>query len=384
MPLRRDLTIRASPQYELIVADRLEPVERERHAERTGDELYGVIRARRDPAARTLPADRSLALLFLTLRDPGCVPRAALEDLGDDAIVRLILDGVLEVEREGAFVGGPAAADVLSMAEGDASGSSPTGQRSVEALRYGQELRDLSLADLAFRLYAFGRRPLTPTVYTAAASMDTFLGLSADGAPRRALERSWRALPPASRDDVWRAWGSRALPRRGSTDGGARFKLYVSPGWRELPEAFRAVLEVASAARGVAALKLAVTPAGLCRPDKLVVYFVDLAGLRAVAGQLADRCSGWSAHVVPFTAAAASNGVLSWGVDPPRATGLGSWREWVTRLLARYLCDARAAPSSGVEPWRYALERIRLDGVDPESWSPLSGRFADLPVGLTA
>ena len=56
----------------------------------------------------------------------------------------------------------------------------------------------------------------------------------------------------------------------------------------------------------------------------------------------------------------------------------------LSRLLARYLCDARAAPSSGVEPWLFALERIRLDGVDPESWSPLSGRFADLPVGLTA
>ena len=133
----------------------------------------------------------------------------------------------------------------------------------------------------------------------------------------------------------------------------------------------------------MAALKLAATPAGLCRPDKLVVYFVDLAGLRVVAGRLADRCGEWSVHLVPFTAAATSDGLLSWGIDPARATGLGSWREWVTRRLARHLCDARAAPDSGVEPWRYALERIRLDGVDPESWSPLSARFADLPVGLT-
>jgi hypothetical protein len=383
MPLRRDLTIRASPQYELIVADRLDPVERERHSERAGGDLYGVIRARQGARARTLSAGRSLALLFLTLREPGCVPRAALEDPGDDAIVRLILDGVLEVEREGAFVGGPAAADVLSMPDGDTAGSSPTSRRSVEALQYGQDLCELSSEDLAFRLYAFGRRPLTPTVCRAAASIDTFLGLSAEGAACRALARSWRPLPPASRDDVWRAWGSRALPHGGSTDGGARFKLYVSPDWRELPEAFRAVLEVTSAARGVTALKLAATPAGLCRPDKLVVYFVDLAGLRTVAGRLADRCDGWSAHVVPFTAAAGRDGLLSWGVDPPRATGLGSWREWLTRLLARYLCDARAA-DTGIEPWRHARERIRLDGVDPESWSPLPGRFAGFPAGGTA
>jgi hypothetical protein len=67
-----------------------------------------------------------------------------------------------------------------------------------------------------------------------------------------------------------------------------------------------------------------------------------------------------------------------------------SWRLWLTNRLARALIAAVAAPSSALplpgvsgaaglagaaagetmEPWRFAVERLRLEGVDTDSWTP--------------
>jgi uncharacterized SAM-binding protein YcdF (DUF218 family) len=76
-------------------------------------------------------------------------------------------------------------------------------------------------------------------------------------------------------------------------------------------------------------------------------------------------------------------------VDPPAserplAGGRESWRLWLTHRLARALLAARAARASGpttgstagataAEPWQIALERLRLEGVSTETWTPGSG-----------
>ncbi len=196
-------------------------------------------------------------------------------------------------------------------------------QLSIDALRYGQELSGLSTEELGFRLYAFGRRPSAPVIRSrlpTAEALEVFLGLAPDGPVRRRLEASWRASPTLGE---WMAWRSRAPVRRGPVEPAGRFKLYVSPGWEELPEAFRAVVEVASESRGARAFKIAATPEGFCRPDKLVAYFDVLDDLRAVTERLAAH-GEWAAHGVPFTAAATDDGLLSWGLDPPRATGRGA------------------------------------------------------------
>ncbi len=39
------------------------------------------------------------------------MPRSALAEVGEETIVELVLDGILEVERNGDFVGGPAATE---------------------------------------------------------------------------------------------------------------------------------------------------------------------------------------------------------------------------------------------------------------------------------
>src|ERR1700710_2880108 len=108
---------RANPAYELVLWDRLEPAERASLERlREDPELYGVLRPRREEAVQRglglKAVDRETALLFLTLREPGTLPAYVREVLGAAAgrtIGRLVADGVLEIEREGAFVHGAAA-----------------------------------------------------------------------------------------------------------------------------------------------------------------------------------------------------------------------------------------------------------------------------------
>jgi hypothetical protein len=111
---------------------------------------------------------------------------------------------------------------------------------------------------------------------------------------------------------------------------------------------------------------------GLCRPDKLVAYFQRLEDLHEAAARLAPLLRGVPSQPVPFTGGVDAAGLLSWGVDP--ADGLGtarSWRLWLAGRLACYLVEAKTA-GSGTEPWRFALERIALDGISVSSWTPSS------------
>ena len=38
--------------------------------------------------------------------------------------------------------------------------------------------------------------------------------------------------------------------------------------------------------------------------------------------------------------------------------------------LARDLLSARQAAVPGAEPWRFALDRLRLEGIDTDTWTP--------------
>ncbi len=75
---------------------------------------------------------------------------------------------------------------------------------------------------------------------------------------------------------------------------------------------------------------------------------------------------------VPFTGGVDAEGMLSWGVDPVGGLHAArSWRLWLAARLASYLVEARAAGDE-TEPWRFALDRIGLDGIDVSSWTPSS------------
>jgi len=156
------------------------------------------------------------------------------------------------------------------------------------------------------------------------------------------------------------------------------YKLYVSPQPEFVRDAFHVVVEVLTESPAHH-FKVGNDAAGLLRPDKIVAYFWDFEALQEAAKQIAGRLVGCRAQGVPFTAGIREDdALLSWGIDPrPEKGALAwqereSWRLWVTNRLATALLAARRVQTGGLEPWRFALERLRLEDVDTETWTPLT------------
>jgi hypothetical protein len=170
---------------------------------------------------------------------------------------------------------------------------------------------------------------------------------------------------------MWRARRKHQEP----DEPGFTFKLYVSPGCHHIREAFQATLN-AVVESNAHCFKIGDDVYGLLRPDKIVAYFSRFEDLQQVADRLRQALDGCPAHGIPFTAELSDDGLLSWGMDPPSEQPLvlgqerESWRLWVTNRLATALLMAKAAESQRVEPWQFALERLRLEGVDTETWTP--------------
>jgi hypothetical protein len=123
--------------------------------------------------------------------------------------------------------------------------------------------------------------------------------------------------------------------------------------------------------------KIANNAVGLLRPDKIVIYFWNFENLKEAAMRIATRLAGCPVQGVPFTAGITQDGLLSWGIDPvPKNSPLTSrewesWRLWTTNRLATALLAAKGAKTNRLEPWRFALERLRLEGVDTNTWTPV-------------
>jgi len=368
--------LRANPAYELVLWDRLAPEERRVLDRLPHDpDFYGILRPR--PAeGSSAPVgvkavDRDTALLFLTLREPGPLPsyvRSALGEATGRTVARLIADGILEIERDGAFVCGPAAFEL----QRDLASAGRLAELSIAALRYGQALAIDDPLRLSFRLYGYNRRPLTPRwwkLLPGPAAVQAHLGIAPGGANRALLERTWRS---SSSSEAWLSWQARGDDPAADSRG-ATWKLYVSPAPEALAEGFGAILEALAAARA-GQFKIGSGAAGLLRPDKIVAYFPDFERLAEAAQAVESRLGGVAAQGVPFTSEIGGDGLLSWGMDPPVTErdpwgGRESWRLWLTHRLARALLAARNVTEE-VEPWRFALERLRLEGVDPQTWTP--------------
>ncbi len=384
-PLAR---LRANPAYELVLLDRLEPGERELVGGVAGeDQVYGVLRPRAGSALAPRVVSPETALLFLSLAEPGAPPQYARAGLGADldaTVERLVLDAVLELEQGGGYVSGAAAARICVGRE-PAGGQGRIGELTLAALRHAQELGPLDEALLAMRLYLYGGLPISPAVrerWPDDEAVAAFLGIAPGGAAHAALQAGWLESGGGEAAPAWRSWRPRQVAGDASGRRGASFKLYVSPAVEALPEAVRAVVETLPRLPGVSAFKLGRGVEGICRPDKLVAYFDSRDDLRRAVESLRPRLAGCAAHGVPFTAAIAADGLLSWGADPPRSADgpAESWRLWVAERLAEYLSAARSEPG-GVEPWRFALERLRLAGIDTDTWVPAGDIWSAALVG---
>jgi hypothetical protein len=313
------------------------------------------------------------ALLFFSLAQAGSVPAYLRARLGEDAeptITRLILDGVLEIGHGDTYVSGARAASVVGGPNSD-GGQGRIGELSQAAIRHGS-LMDVGEARLAQRLYNYGRQPVSARLMRVWDEQQGagYLGLDANGLARRALETAWYEVPPPKPQAAyWRQWQRRPTSQGWPETAGVNCKLYVSPA----PGSTRlALCEIAAALGhlpGVSALKVAATLPGLCRPDKLVVYVDRLDDLRAAAALVLERLAGCPAHGVPFTAVISADGLLSWAADPMWwIGGRASWRGWLTARLAEYMVAARRTGCTDVETGRYALQRLRLDGVNTDTW----------------
>ncbi len=369
--------LRANPLYELVLADRLEPELRRSLSELERDPgFYGVLRSGTNLKA----VDRDTALLFLTLCEPGPLPAYVRRISGEDAaatVARLVADGILEIAAGGGFVSGPAAFDLLWEEEDEGSRGGRLAALSLAALRYGQALAIDEPVRLSLRLYGYNRRPLTPAwkrLLPDAEAVERHLGI-ATGGPHRRLLAGWARTGPSNSWLSWRRKGNDSAGR--SAEG--TWKLYVSPEPEALGEGFGKILEALAAAR-TPQLKIGADAAGLLRPDKIVAYYPSFERLAVAADALTERLAGTPAQGVPFTSEIAGSGLLSWGVDPPPEgswSGGESWRLWLTHRLAMALLAGKTEAGSGIEPWRFAIERLRLEGVDTGSWTPGARLFGN-------
>jgi len=373
---------RANPRYQLVLFDRLPLDQQDALRDLTKDpDFYGVLLPRGEGGGNLKSVCRDTALLFMTLAQPGALPGYVRTSFGENcnrAISELVLDGVIEIRRGDGFVSGSAAFDLIGGRGPAPEARGFLGRLAQEALEYAQALDIDDSGKLSARLYFYNRVPLSPRWrrrFPGREAVASFLGIERGGANKGALDARWRRLelpPPA---DGWFQWESRekASPQTGRRQ---RYKLYVSPHPEQVQETFHTVVELLRESPAHH-FKVGNDAAGLLRPDKIVVYFGSFDGLQATANQLTERLAGCRSQGVPFTAAfSEENGLLSWGIDPAHEQGRLSWQEreswrlWLTNRLARALLDAKREPTGPLEPWQFALERVRLEKIDPETWTP--------------
>ena len=383
VPLER-ATFRANACYDLVELGSLSEAERAvMRGGKSPENHYGVLR----PGSGTGKVElRSVspdtALLFLALRSPAQLPsylRAQLGDQLEPVIGRLLVDRVLEVEHEGRFVSGSEAAAIMSSGR-QTGGEGRFGALSIAALRYAQEL-DIPANQIAPRLYLFGRTPCCPALARRLPDVTAALGLEDGGALSRDLDAGWLEDRGAEREaSGWRSWRRRGT-RKSPGQLSRIYKLYVSADLDHVAAALGAIVGSSVVARTAKAFKVAARLYDLCRADRLILYFDALEDLQRAAFDLRDRLEGCPADGVPFTAAVAGDGLLSWGVDPlmigDRPAEAMSWRLLVTERLGQYLGEARKERVEGSEPWQVALQRLRLSGIDGNTWTPADSDWAE-------
>jgi hypothetical protein len=369
-----DFHFRANPDFELVSFDRLSAPEQDAfRALKNDPDGYGILRPRRAGGLGVKSVSKDLALLFFTLQEPGALPHYARQSLGNQcgqAIAQMVLDGILEIDAGGKMVSGPAAHAYIYQEESSAGREGPIAALSRQALQYAQALNIADAALLSMRLYDYNRLPASPrwrSLFPDRAAVEKLLDL-ATGKGSGALDRLWTKAG----DDHWISWQASGPDYDSSRPV---YKLYVSPAMENFREAFQEAACVASQSRAWS-IKVGAQVYGLLRPDKIVVYLKTFADLQEAAAMLLRNLAGCPGHGVPFSAELGGGALLSWGIDPPRDTHSvpwlerQSWRSWITNRLAIALVLAGDSSGSGIEPWRFAMERVRMEGVDTRTWTP--------------
>jgi hypothetical protein len=379
----KDARLRANPAYELVLYDRLSEAGKQALRSLADDPgCYGILRPREDPALSMKSVSQDVALLLFSLRSAGTLPRFAAEALRDECdqvIGRMILDGILEIELDGEMVSGPAAYSALARPANDCEAEGPLAAMSRRAIDYAAALELTDPMALSARLYRYNTIPASRrwrALLPDDAATEAYLGLG-DGPAVHALAGEWLRLPESH---GWISWRSKSTANHRPAQaqhGGAEstYKLYVSPAPGRLREAVQATAGAVARSNAMQ-FKVGKDIHGLLRPDKMVVYFRHFSDLQEVALKIMASLEGCPPHGVPFTAELAGRGLLSWGVDPPANengfwSGPESWRVKICKRLALALIQSGSVAE--VSPAGFALERLRLEGIDTTTWTPSLG-----------
>jgi hypothetical protein len=245
---------------------------------------------------------------------------------------------------------------------------------SDSAVQEAQLLASEKTDRLAFFLYFYNRTPLSArrlAAWERDTDLKNLLNAEVTGPIGKLLSAHWRAASPRD-ENIWRVWSL-----RGETGRRMRYKLYLSPAPAMTAAAILAAIEVLTDARAPL-FKYAADVAGLTRPDKFVAYFDSFDQLERTASLLRVRLAGTAAQGVPFSASFEPDGLLSWGLDPLKdqpntGFGAGSWRLQIAMRLAEGLIEARCRSEASTPDWRFALDCLRREGIDTETWTPLQG-----------
>jgi hypothetical protein len=375
-----------APRWRFVAPGRLTP----RLSAALGDaagapSLGGVLVPRYRSEDEPLVFGRNLGRLLESLVRPGTLAPAVARRLGPsagDLVAGLVLDGLVAIREHDAWVSGAAAFDLVGARVPPSLTQGRTARLSLAALRYGALLDGCGASTISARLYRFHSLPTSARWRRALPSDEEVLGWFEDEG--RKGDEAWVRADRSEGASGWLSWRRRRA-RRGPGQGTPVFKLYVSPA----SDALRLVLPVLReelAASGAFALKVGAGIHGLLRPDKIVAYFPDHRSLVAAARALAPGLRGVPAHGVPFTASLVPSGLLSWGIDPasvdlpPGLERRGSWRFWICARAATALVEARRAERLPVSPWRFALARLALEGIEIRSFAP-RGPWRDRGAG---
>jgi hypothetical protein len=374
----RDFRLRANPEYELVLLDRLPQTEQQMLERLKSDpDCYGVLRPRTSGSLTIKAASQDAALLFFTLQTPGHLPRYVEHSLGkqcDQTIAQMVLDGILEIEVGGKMLSGPSAHCHICADQPPAEQEGFLASLSRRAVQYAETLELNDASALSARLYNYNRAPTSPRwreLLPGPAAVIRYLGIEDD----LAAPRGWTRVEHGANESPWLAWQSqRAIPK-GNNGSGATYKLYVSPTSDALREAVQAVIAAVGVSKAVN-FKVGSDVYGLLRPDKMVLYFQQFVELQETAERITQKLEKCPVQGVPFTAELAGGGLLSWGIDPPAEKQTvpwlerQSWRLWIANRLATALLLARNSSETNIPPWRFALERLRMEGVDTQTWTP--------------
>jgi hypothetical protein len=374
-----ELTYRANRAYRIVLPDDLSNSEVELLNRDSPHDAFAFLCPVGREALPIKAIDKSTAVLFYTLQTPTRLPGFFRAEAGSRAasIARdLVLGGVLEVEVSRTFVSGAAA--FLAFQEVPPMHEARFTDVSRDAIHYGFQLRLRNPIDLWPRLYFYGRYPFTPEWQSSYLSISNVLRfLDLDAGNDESISDIWAMTMPSLPQNPWIGFTPRSLP---PTLTDTMYKLYVSPSPRELPIALAAVRQLLASEHSHLFFKCAGEAQHFLRPDKLVIYTDTLDDLVLLAEALALRLEGCQSHPVPFTAPVKDEGLLSWGIDPPRGARHDaertSWRVWICKELALSLIQAR---DDGLETpedaYSFSVDRLTSRGVDPRTWAPRNSIF---------